>query len=131
MARVLLKEHNYLEWEEYIRDELLARALWGIVQSITKPPQKPTPMTKTETAAAPVNTKTPASTHSAYMSNFHRYLIQLDPSNDKVDNRCATAPDVLWKNIDKGFNRATKNDANVGLYKVNAIREADFDSAAA
>jgi hypothetical protein len=27
MERVLLKEHNYLEWEDYFRDELLGRAV--------------------------------------------------------------------------------------------------------
>jgi hypothetical protein len=27
MERVLLKEHNYLEWEDYFRDELLGHAV--------------------------------------------------------------------------------------------------------
>ncbi|KAI5841244.1 hypothetical protein BZA05DRAFT_418433 [Tricharina praecox] len=42
-----------------------------------------------------------------------------------------SAPDVLWTDIEKDFNRVAKIDANVGLYKLNAIRRADFDSAAA
>ncbi|KAA8895290.1 hypothetical protein FN846DRAFT_997275 [Sphaerosporella brunnea] len=150
MERVLLKEHNYLEWEEYIRDELLARALWGIVEGTTKPPQKPIPKTETA-AAAPVDPDTPESTDSVYMSDFRRYLIQRDTYNDKVgmataeirrsldpsvrrryaDKKYIKAPDVLWKDIEKDFNRVAKIDANVGLYKLNAIRRADFDSAAA
>jgi hypothetical protein len=158
MERVLLKEHNYPEWEEYIRDELLARALWGIVQGTTQPPRKPTVpkgtksnTTETETAAAPVDSETPESTDSVYMSDFRRYLIQRDTYNDKVgmataeirrsldpsvrrryaDKKYISAPDVLWTDIEKDFNRVAKIDANVGLYKLNAIRRADFDSAAA
>jgi hypothetical protein len=149
MERVLLKEHNYPEWEEYIRDELLARALWGSVQGTTKPPQKPIPKTKTETT--PVGSETPESTDSVYMSDFRRYLIQRDTYNDKVgmatseirrsldpsvrrryaDKKYISAPDVLWADIEKDFNRVAKIDANVGFYKLSAIRRADFDSAAA
>jgi hypothetical protein len=130
MERVLLKEHNYPEWEEYIRDELLARALWGIVQGTTKPPRKPTPNSKTKTEPAAGteqidNEETPESTDSVYMSDFRRYLILRDTYNDKVgmataeirrsldpsvrrryaDKKYITAPDVLWKDIEKDFNR--------------------------
>jgi hypothetical protein len=42
MKRVLLEEHIYLEWEENIRAELLARGLWGVVEGTTEPPLKPT-----------------------------------------------------------------------------------------
>ncbi|KAA8895292.1 hypothetical protein FN846DRAFT_344835 [Sphaerosporella brunnea] len=103
------------------RDELLARGLWGIVEGATKPPQKPTPKIKTETAAAPVDPETPESKDPVYMSDFRRYLIQRDTYNDKVgmataeirrsldpsvrrryaDKKYITAPDVLWKDIEK------------------------------
>jgi hypothetical protein len=159
MERVLLKEHNYPEWVEYIRVELLARALWGIVKGTTKPPQKPIPTTKTEpaadtttaTATAPVDSDTPESTDPVYMSDFRRYIIQRDTYNDKVgmataeiqrsldpsvrrrytDQKYIAAPDVLWADIEKDFKRVAKMDASVGLYKLSAIRRADFESAAA
>jgi hypothetical protein len=41
MERVLLKEKNYQEWASYVRNELLARGLWNIVQGITERPRKP------------------------------------------------------------------------------------------
>jgi hypothetical protein len=41
MERVLLKEDNYLEWMDYIRNELLTRGLWNIVLGINGRPQKP------------------------------------------------------------------------------------------
>jgi hypothetical protein len=41
MERVLLKEDNYLEWTDYIRNELLARGLWNIVLGIKERPRKP------------------------------------------------------------------------------------------
>jgi hypothetical protein len=91
----LLKQHNYLEREEYIRDELLARGLWGIVEGITVRPRKPTvPAAVTgvkgwkqdaaedpESASAAgtgqmISETTPESTDSVYMSDFRRYLIQ-------------------------------------------------------
>jgi hypothetical protein len=42
VERVLLKQPNYLDWEEYIRDELLARGLWAIVEGTTERPRNPT-----------------------------------------------------------------------------------------
>jgi hypothetical protein len=154
MERVLLKEHNYLEWEENIRDELLARGLWGIVEGTTERPLKPTaPVGKKEDAAedTAVSETTPESTDSVYMSDFRRYLIQrekyiekvgmataeirrsLDPSVRRryADKRYISAPDVLWQDIARDCNRVAKMDANVGLYKLNAIRRVDFDSATA
>jgi hypothetical protein len=165
MERVLLKEHNYLEWEEYIRDELLARGLWGIVEITTERPRKPTVPVAAggvkggkedaagdlESASAAISETTPESTDSVYMSDFRRYLIQrekhiekvgmataeirrfLDPSIRRryADKRYISAPDVLWQDIARDCNRVAKIDANVGLYKLNAIRRVDFDSATA
>ncbi|KAA8895051.1 hypothetical protein FN846DRAFT_998118 [Sphaerosporella brunnea] len=137
MERVLLKEHNSLEWEEYVRVELLSSTLWRIVQGTTKLPQKPIPKTNTENTdttatAAPVDPETPESTDSVYMSDFRRYLIQRDTYNDNVG--MATA-EIRWSldtsDIEKDFNRVAKIDPNVGLYKLNAIRRADFDGVAA
>jgi hypothetical protein len=161
MERVLLKEHNYPEWEEYIKDELLARGLWGIVEGTTERPRKPTVQVATvkedSESEPPVGTAqmvsetTPESTDSVYMSDFRRYLIQhetyiekvgmataeirrsLDPSVRRryADKKYISAPDVLWQDIERDCNRVAKIDANVGLYKLNAIRRVDFDGAAA
>jgi hypothetical protein len=85
------------------------------------------------------------------MSDFRRYLIQretyiekvgmataeirrsLDPSVRRryADKKYISAPDVLWQDIARECNRVAKIDANVGLYKLNAIRRVDFDSATA
>jgi hypothetical protein len=170
MERVLLKEHKYLEWEEYIRDELLARGLWVIVEGTTERPLKPTvPVAAggvkgrkqdaaedSESASAAVTAQLisetiPESTDSVYRSDFRRYLIQrekhiekvgmataeirrsLDPSVRRryADKKYISAPDVLWQDIARDCNRVAKIDANVGLYKLNAIRRVDFDSATA
>jgi hypothetical protein len=53
MERVLLKEDNYLEWTDYIRNELLARGPWNIVLGIKEKPRKPAaPKSVSTTTAA-------------------------------------------------------------------------------
>jgi hypothetical protein len=98
-----------------------------------------------------ISETTPESTDSVYMSDFRRYLIQREKHIDKVgmataeitlsldtsvrrryaDNKYISASDVLWQDIARDCNRVAKIDANVGLYKLNAIRRVDFDSATA
>jgi hypothetical protein len=53
MEGVLLKEDNYLEWTDYIRNELLARGLWNVVLGIKERPRKPAvPNSASTTTAA-------------------------------------------------------------------------------
>ncbi|KAI5856599.1 hypothetical protein BZA05DRAFT_471624 [Tricharina praecox] len=79
------------------------------------------------------NEETPESTDPSYMSDFRRYLIQRDTYKDKIGLATAEIRRSLdpSADIEKDFDRVAKIDANVGLYKLNAIRRADVDSAAA
>ncbi|KAA8894596.1 hypothetical protein FN846DRAFT_894936 [Sphaerosporella brunnea] len=130
MKRVLLKEHNYLEWEENIRDELLPRGLWGIMEGTTEPPLKPTAPVATgdvkgkkEDAVAVLSAKQPqsrpmlssTSRKSAWRQRKYGGLgITLFEGGHRED-----------------CNRVAKIDANDGLYKLNAIHRIDFNSATA
>jgi hypothetical protein len=188
MERVLLKEDNYLEWTDYIRNELLARGLWNIVLGIKQKSRKPVaPKTaaaggatgksdvkgkakeddedgpKPGSAAAilanaqlqveaeMVSETTPESDEAVYMSDFRRYMIQRDTYLDDVGKATAeirrslhpslrrryndklydASPALLWKAIEKDCNRVAEMDGSVGLYKLNAIKRVDFESATA
>jgi hypothetical protein len=184
MEPVLLTENNYLEWEAYIRNELLARGLWDIVQGIRERPQKPAvPKSASSTTTAAtggakreskdgaeddfksgsaaairknaqammVSETTPESDEVVYMRDFRQYLVRrenyikdvgkttaeirrsLHPSFRKRYNEKLydSAPTLLWQVIEKDYRRVANIDAYAGLYKLNAIRREDFESATA
>jgi hypothetical protein len=186
MERVLLKENNYQEWASYVRNELLARGLWDIVQGITERPRNPevpesASTTTPATGGAPggvkkadgdgeagasaaadilagvqarmtaVNETTPESRDAVYLSDFRRYLIQRENYIKDVGKATAeirrsihpsirkqyedilydSAPGLLWETIEKDRKRVAKIDASAGLFKLNAIKRADFDSPSA
>jgi hypothetical protein len=103
-----------------------------------------------------VNETTPEAKDAVYLSDFRRYLIQRENYIKDVGRATAeirrsihpslrkqyddilydSAPGLLWQTIEKNRKRIAKKrittiDASAGLFKLNAIRRADFDSPSA
>jgi hypothetical protein len=155
MERVLLKEDNYLEWTDYIRNELLARGLWNIVLGIKEKPRKPAAPTaaaggkgkakededpkpgsaaailaKAQLEADMVSETTPESDEAVYMSDFRRYMIQRDTYLDDVGKATAEIRRSLHPSLRRRYNDTVYDASPALLWKAiekdcNRVAEMD------